>query len=146
MHSNGFTKVRELFHKEFREEFVCPTRIYSDEIVPLYKRFNIHGMMHITCGAFTKLKDLLVKADLELTRDYMPEPQQIFKDLYNKGVSDEDMYKTFNCGIRFVLSTPKEETNKVIGELEDSYLIGRVISGEKRIRIESMFSNKVLKL
>ena len=144
LHSNGFTKVRELFHKEFREEFVEPTRIYFDEIDSLNERFHLNGMMHITGGAFTKLKDLLVEADLELRRNYMPEPQQIFKDLYNKGISDEEMYKIFNCGIGFILSVPKKETDKIMDKLKDSYIIGDVVPGKRRIIIESAFSDKIL--
>lgn len=144
LHSNGFTKVREIFPEFFREEFIYPTRIYFDEISSLHERFDIHGMMHITGGAFTKLKDLLIKTDLELRRNYMPEPQQIFKDLYDKGISDEEMYRTFNCGIGFILSAPKKETDKIMDELKDSYIIGDVVPGKRRIRIESAFSNKIV--
>src|SRR3989344_5730240 len=61
LHSNGMTKVREVFKKEYRKEFVVPTRIYLYEILNLVNKCNVHGMMHITGGAFTKLKDILDK-------------------------------------------------------------------------------------
>lgn len=35
LHSNGFTKIREIFDKEIKPEFITPTFIYFDEIFPL---------------------------------------------------------------------------------------------------------------
>ena len=57
LHSNGFTKVREIFGNTYKKEFTEPTRIYLDELLPLFKKYRINGMMHITGGAFTKLKE-----------------------------------------------------------------------------------------
>ena len=54
--------------KEYRPEFVDPTRIYLDSILALDEKFDIHGMMHVTGGAYTKLKDLLHNARNMLLR------------------------------------------------------------------------------
>ncbi|GAH88384.1 unnamed protein product, partial [marine sediment metagenome] len=101
LHSNGFTRVRELF--DYKPEFILPTNIYIDTITRLERECDIHGMMHITGGAFTKLKELLPNADAIITNEHSLEPKEIFWELYRKGISDEEMYKTFNCGIGFVL-------------------------------------------
>ena len=145
LHSNGFTKVREIFGEEDRVEFIEPTKIYLDEVLDLNSKFDIHGMMHITGGAYSKLKDLLENTDVEINRAHKLEPQNIFKELYKRGVSDEEMYKTFNCGIGFILSVSSKDADNVITEL-DTDIIGKVVSGTGKIKIESMFSDKVIEL
>lgn len=146
LHSNGFTKVREVFGDEYRSEFISPTLIYSDAIFSL-EDFNIGGTMHITGGAYTKLEILLKGNDAIITRSHKLKPQKIFNELYSKGISDEEMYRTFNCGIGFVLSVSSRDKDKIIYRLENDFgfeadVIGGVVEGSRRVRIESMFSNK----
>lgn len=141
LHSNGFTKLREIFGGEYKPEFIEPTRIYLDSILALNEQFDIHGMMHITGGAYVKLKDLLCDADVKLRRNHKLQPQSIFRDLYKQGISDEEMYKIFNCGIGFILSVSPGDADKIVSEL-DADIIGEVISGSGKIEIESMFSDK----
>lgn len=146
LHSNGITKARRVLGKKYRTEFTKPTIIYLDEILSLDKEFNIHGMMHITGGAFMKLKDLLKKEDIEIKGNHKLLPQKIFRKIYGKGVSDEEMYKTFNCGIGFVLSSFPKEAEKIVSKLNNdgfkADVIGEVNSGIGRIKIESFFSKK----
>ncbi len=143
IHSNGFTKIREVFNNGYNPDFIVPTTIYLDEILALDERFDIRGMMHITGGAYTKLKDLLCGVDAIFKRDHRLQPQPIFRNLYERGISDEEMYKTFNCGVGFVLSVSQQDAGKIISEL-DADIIGEVISGSGKIKIESMFSDKEL--
>lgn len=144
LHSNGFTKVREAFGNEFRPEFIEPTAIYIDDILELDRQVDIHGMMHITGGAYTKLRDALPKnADAMLSNDHKLKPQPIFYELYRKGISDEEMYKTFNCGIGFVLSVASQNAGKIISKL-DADIIGRIVPGRGKIKVKSMFSDKRL--
>lgn len=145
LHSNGFTKVREVFGEEDRVEFIEPTKIYLDEVLDLNSKFDIHGMMHITGGAYSKLKDLLENTNVKINRVHKLEPQNIFKELYKRGVSDEAMYKIFNCGIGFILSVSPEDAVNIITGL-DADIIGGVVSGTGKIKIESMFSDKVIEL
>lgn len=144
LHSNGFTKVREIFGKKFRAEFVAPTFIYFDTLLNLNKKFNISGMVHITGGAFTKLKDLLNNADAKIRRSHKLKPQPIFKELYKKGVSDKEMYKIFNCGIGFILSVEPKDAHKILSEIKNfkADIIGEIIPGTGKVIIESSFSNK----
>ena len=144
LHSNGFSKVREVFGEDYRPEFTEPTNIYSDIILSLDEKFDIHGMVHITGGAYTKIKDLLNNANVYFKRDHRLQPHQIFKDLYQKGISDEEMYKTFNCGIGFILSVDSKSAKGIISEIKDfeSDIIGKVVSGNGNVKIESLFSEK----
>jgi phosphoribosylformylglycinamidine cyclo-ligase len=145
LHSNGFTKVRETFGKNFKKEFIKPTLIYFDEIYPLIEKFNIHGMAHITGGAFTKLKDVLdKKTNAIIEKNHKLKPHSIFYEIYKKGVSDSQMYKIFNCGIGLILSISPKESNKILSAIKNfkTDIIGKVIPGNGKVIIESAFSNK----
>ena len=142
LQSNGFSKVREVFGAERRPEFTKPTKIYLDEILEIDKKFTINGMMHMTGGSYTKLKDILNDADVEINNSHKLKPQKIFYDLYDKGISDEEMYKTFNCGVGFIISVPKEEAEKIVEHYKDTDIIGKVISGSGKVKVKSYFSNK----
>jgi len=141
LHSNGFTKIREVFGNSDKEEFIEPTRNYINTILKLNEKIN--GMMNITGGAFTKLKSLLENADAKITRDHNLKPQNIFKELYLKDISDEEMYKTFNCGIGFVFSVPATETANALSKC-DGEVIGEIIPGNGNVIINSMFSDKII--
>lgn len=144
LHSNGFTKVREIFGDEYKNEFVEPTIIYYDKILELIKRFDIHEMCHITGGAYTKLKKFLDGVDVLIGKHSL-KPHDIFYELYRRGISDEEMYKTFNCGVGFILSVKKENASEIVEFLKSDFeadVIGEVVSGDGKIKIESMFSDK----
>lgn len=147
LHSNGFTKVREVFEDEFRDEFVTPTKIYYDEILELEKKFCF-GDMHITGGAFTKLKQITDDCDIVIGNGHSLKPQRIFYELFERGVSDEEMYKTFNCGIGYVISASQEESEMILKEKSEFRrdIIGKVIPGTGKIIIESMFTDNEIVL
>lgn len=145
LHSNGFTKVRELFQGEIKEEFTIPTLIYSDKILDINKRFEIHGLTHVTGGAFSKIKDFLVNADV-IINNHKLKPQNIFYEIYNKSLSDEEMYKTFNCGIGFILGASKNAAHGIVSELNllglKADIIGEVVKGTGKVKIKSAFSDR----
>ncbi len=142
LHSNGFTRVREIF--DYKLDFILPTNIYLDTLLKLEEEFDVHGMMHITGGAFTKLRDLLYDVDAIITNDHKLEPKEIFWELYEKGIPDDEMYKTFNCGVGFVLGVSKEDSSRCLDKIKDfkAGVIGEVVPGNGKIKIQSKFSNK----
>jgi phosphoribosylformylglycinamidine cyclo-ligase len=148
LHSNGFTKVREVFGKEYRKEFTEPTIIYSDAIEQVNKKFDIHGMAHITGGAFTKLKGFIDDSTdlLITTQNSKLSPHTIFYDLYRNGIDDEEMYNTFNCGVGFILSSYSKDAERIVSEFKnlglESDVIGAAISGLGKVKIKSAFSGK----
>ncbi|MBI2515076.1 hypothetical protein HYV91_02760 [Candidatus Wolfebacteria bacterium] len=145
LHSNGFTKVRELFGEEPRPEFIFPTKIYFKNVWSLLDKINIHGMMHITGGAFTKLKDILPPdADINIGSNYNLRPHRIFYEIYGHGITDEEMYQTFNCGIGFILGMSKYDAIQYLPMLHslDAEIIGEVVPGAGVIKIQSKFSGR----
>jgi len=144
LHSNGFTKVRDLFGPQIRSEFTEPTAIYLKTILALNEKIDLHGLMHITGGAFTKLKDLLTSSDALIDHSSLP-PPNIFKDIHQRGVRDKDMYRTFNCGVGFVFSVSPAEVPQSV-KLSKGKVIGQVVKGQGKIRIDSYFSSKKIVL
>lgn len=145
IHSNGFTKVREIFGDETRAEFTAPTQIYSDLILSLLKTRNIHGLMHITGGAFTKLRDIAADVDIHISRHHQLEPQPIFFEMYKHGLADFELYRTFNCGIGFIFSVPSDEVSRM-EQTAGVIQIGAAITGTGRVLIESKFSSQEVTL
>src|SRR3990167_7170835 len=145
LHSNGITTVRKVFKKQIRPEFTVPTKIYLDEVLTVCDKHQVNGMMHITGGAFTKLKDILKSADAEIWHPRALQPQKIFFDLRKK-ISNRHMYSTFNCGIGFVLSVPKREVEGVLRLLPASAVIGRVVKGKGNVNIISGFDGQAVVL
>ncbi|OGG44809.1 hypothetical protein A2673_02120 [Candidatus Kaiserbacteria bacterium RIFCSPHIGHO2_01_FULL_50_13] len=144
LHSNGFTTVRRVFGKIVRKEFTRPTAVYLNTILALDKRFNIHGMMHITGGAFTKLKDVLgARADAHIAHPRALTPHPIFYELRERGkFSNKVMYSTFNCGIGFILSVPPRDAERIVHCTRGAAIIGSVKNGGGKVHVLSAFSNK----
>lgn len=142
LHSNGFTKVREVLgedEKYFPEITTC-TAHYNSTLKLIADKIPIHGMQHITGGAFTKLKRILGDNDALISTNHKLEPHPIFRQLHSFGISDEEMYKTFNCGIGFVISVPQDaDLSWALGQYGVD-VIGRVVKGSGHVCIQSYFT------
>ncbi|VAW18901.1 Phosphoribosylformylglycinamidine cyclo-ligase [hydrothermal vent metagenome] len=136
-HSNGYSLVRKVFslkeQKELSSVLLKPTKIYSQEIDLLLKKFSIKAIAHMTGGAFyEKLTKVLPKGKcFSITKGSWPIPK-IFSILQKKGRIDESqMYKTFNMGIGLSVVLAKKDIDKVQAYLKShkikSYKIGTVI-------------------
>jgi len=137
LHSNGFTLLRTILGLRVRPEVIKPTSIYLGKILELNKKVKIGGMMHITGGGFTKLKDILDDADVIIDAPIRPQP--IFYELSKKGIKDKDMYKTFNCGTGFVLSVRPASVETAL-KITNGKAIGRVVPGNGQVKIASAFT------
>ena len=146
LHSNGMTTVRRVFGRSVRTEFTEPTAMYVDTVLKLCEQYKINGMMHITGGAFTKLKDVLGAADVRMAHPPQLLPQKIFYELHGRGISSRKMYSTFNCGIGFVLSVDKKDAKKIVSGTRGAACIGEVIRGNGQIHIRSAFDGKLITL
>jgi len=137
LHSNGFTFVHQRL-SGFRQEFVIPTKIYN--IYPVYK--YVHGLNHITGGGFTKILDF-ISPNASLYFENM-ECQDIFHELFQTGLSSQEMYETFNCGYGFVLGVPKDNLEQVL-DTTAGRVIGEVIPARKSgVVIRSTFDGSLV--
>ncbi|MGI6358915.1 MAG: phosphoribosylformylglycinamidine cyclo-ligase [Bacillota bacterium] len=153
VHSNGFSLVRKLVleiaqhqltdmvpalgeQQTLGEILLTPTRIYVPTVLQLKQQCNIKGMAHITGGGLTENVPRMLPQGLgvEIIRGSWPVPP-IFPYLQRIGdVPVEDMYRTFNMGIGFVLAVPAEQAEQTLTAAnqlgEQAFLIGSVVAGQ----------------
>ncbi len=123
LHSNGYTLARRIIaeskytyfdampggERKIGEELLTPTRIYP-EIVELVKKCDVHGLAHITGSGLLKLRRIS-GLGFEITDPL--EPQPVFRFLQEQGgVDDEEMYRTFNMGMGFLVVLDESEAKE----------------------------------
>ena len=159
IHSNGLSLARRAIFEDggfkatdkmpgeditIGEELLKPTKLYVKTIVDLLKQdFNIKGLAHMTGGGVNNLSRLKKGIGFNIT-DY-PEPQGIFKLIYEQGVPLEEMYKVFNMGIGFTVIVSPEEADAVLEELNKSikaYKVGTV-TGEEGITVKTFEGDEI---
>jgi phosphoribosylformylglycinamidine cyclo-ligase len=143
-HSNGYSLVRRIlersgpdfaadFHgQSFADAVMAPTRIYVKPVLELLKSIAVKGMAHITGGGLTEnvpriLQDRLTAEIAADTWDLPP----LFRWLQREGnLEQAEMYRTFNCGIGFVLVLGASQAEAAAAKLADlgapGWPIGRV--------------------
>jgi len=133
IHSNGLTLARKVLlgsrsNPQVRRELLRPTRIYVREVLKLRRsKAEIHGLAHITGGAYSKLIRIGKRARVGFNLDNLPQPHNIFKTIQERGeISDREMYRTFNMGIGFLMICPKRFSRQVKKILPGARQIGQV--------------------
>ena len=63
---------------------------------------------------------------------------KIFNWLKNNGISENEMLKTFNCGVGFCLiieSKNQKKINKFFSKSYKPYVIGKITEGKKKVKL-----------
>ena len=156
VHSNGFSLVRKVFDVEkadlktpmdvlegrsLGEALLEPTRIYVKPVLALLRQVKVHGISHITGGGFYENIPRSIPDGLcaEIDRSAVRVPS-IFRLIAEKGgISERDMFNTFNMGVGMSLTVAAEDAEKALSILreqgEDAYVFGRIAEGKEKIRI-----------
>ena len=156
VHSNGFSLVRKVFDVEkadlktpmdvlegrsLGEALLDPTRIYVKPVLALLRQVKVHGISHITGGGFYENIPRSIPDGLcaEIDRSAVRVPS-IFRLIAEKGgISERDMFNTFNMGVGMSLTVAAEDAEKALSILreqgEDAYVFGRIAEGKEKIRI-----------
>jgi phosphoribosylformylglycinamidine cyclo-ligase len=114
MHSNGYTLARKVLDaKKWGREMLEPTRIYVKPVLEMLQGCEIHGIAHITGGAFSKLSRIGSYGKVGFLLDSMPLLSPLMAELAKKVGSDYEMYRTFNCGIGMAIACPAQDEAKV---------------------------------
>ncbi|MDC1212792.1 phosphoribosylformylglycinamidine cyclo-ligase [Pelagibacteraceae bacterium] len=119
IHSNGYSLVRSILKtskisNSLKNEIIKPTKIYSREVLNLTERNLIKSSAHITGGGLVENLLRSIPSNLTLNIDLSKiKTTKIFKWLKSKNVSDEEMMKTFNCGVGFCLIVSKKNIFKI---------------------------------
>ena len=145
LHSNGYTLVRNILKKRkklnlypnLKSELIKPTKIYVKEIIKLNKRKLINGASHITGGGLVNNLVRVIPYNLSLNIDLSKiKIKPIFKWLKKSNVKDNEMLKTFNCGVGFCIIINKKNINKikkVFSKEYQPYTIGFISKSKSKI-------------
>jgi phosphoribosylformylglycinamidine cyclo-ligase len=125
---------------------LSPTRTYAPIIKEILSKFNsdqIHGMIHCSGGAQTKILHFV--DNLHIIKDNMFNIPPLFKLIQEQSKTDwKEMYQVFNCGHRMELYVSPEVAEDIISISKsfnvDAKIVGRVEASEsKKLTIESEF-------
>ena len=158
LHANGFSLVRKIcfndlglgvddhieeFGLKLGEELLKPTRIYVQPILNVLKNYKINGMVHNTGGGFYDNIPRVLPNGCRaiITKNSFPVPPVFPYLATNGGVTDNEMYRTFNMGIGFMVIVEEKDVNDIMLQFsalgETPYLIGEVQPEiEQKTRVE----------
>jgi phosphoribosylformylglycinamidine cyclo-ligase len=112
-----------------------PSVVYSSAIVDLLTTVTPHGLAHITGGGLpgnvARILPDGTDAVIEVARWETPHVFDVLQGLGS--VDEDDMYRTFNMGIGFVVVTPESTVDMTLTSLRahglDACAIGRITQG-----------------
>lgn len=148
-HSNGYSLIRRLLDEnavtvddKLLDALMAPTRIYARAILALLEDQPVHAMAHITGGGILEnlprifagraAAGLAALVDL----DAWQRPD-LFSWLQQAGnIDDDEMLRTFNCGIGYVVVVPQADAEAAAARLRDLgetvTPIGRIVPADTR--------------
>ena len=153
IHSNGYSLIRHLLKNKkiniknnffLKKELIRPTKIYVKEILNIIDKKLLNGCANITGGGLPdNLKRVIpdkLCAEIDLN---MIKPLKIFRWLKKNNISDNEMLRTFNCGVGFCLIINPKNINKINQYFTKEfkpYVIGKIIIGSKKIKLNDKIS------
>ncbi len=154
-HSNGYSLIRKVLEvrgvdvetplegSPIADLLLAPTRIYVRALLSLIAEQPVHGLAHITGGGLLENLPRVLPRDSRAVIDTQAWPQPpIFHWLQEEGgIADQEMYRTFNCGIGMVVVVPAEAAEAALDHLIDegemAWPIGRIeaAAGAPEVRL-----------
>src|SRR5215213_6431248 len=119
------------------DALLLPHVSYLKPLDGLLDKGVIKGLAHITGGGLTDNipRILPERTGVRIERDSWPIPP-LFELLRKLGnVSDAEMYRTFNMGVGMVIVCAPGDVKTIEAQLQDSYPIGTVVSGNREVLI-----------
>ena len=148
LHSNGYSLVRNIISKRkinikknsfLKNELIKPTKIYVKEVLNLIDKKLLNGCANITGGGLPdNIKRIIPErycAEIDLNKI---KPLKIFKWLKKNNIEENEMLKTFNCGVGFCLViNPKnlDKINKHFSKNYKPYVIGKIVKRSNKVKL-----------
>ncbi len=155
-HSNGYSLIRKIIEisgqdlsrdcdgVSLGDALLAPTRIYVQALQGVLQSHPVHALAHITGGGLLENLPRVLPENtcgvIDTSSWRMP---GVFEWLQQTGnVEQQEMYRTFNCGIGMVAVAPPEDTDAILQTLQQNgtraWVLGRVEStaGEAGVRFE----------
>ena len=143
-HSNGYSLIRKIIDmsdtdllerfagKTLGEALLQPTRIYVKPLLSLFKKVKVHALAHITGGGLLENLPRVLPENCvaQIDKNSWKQPK-IFQWIQDNGnVEEEEMFRTFNCGVGMVVVVKAADAEKTIEHLttqgETAFLIGNI--------------------
>ena len=155
LHSNGYSLVRKVFDVEnadlgryygelgcaLGEELLRPTKIYVRPVLAAIEAADIRGISHITGGGFYENIPRCIPDGLcaKIEKKALRIPP-IFPLLSRMGgISERDMFNTFNMGTGMVLVAARDSADKALAALhslgQEAGVIGEIVLGEEKVEL-----------
>uniref|UniRef100_A0A667XRT5 Phosphoribosylglycinamide formyltransferase n=1 Tax=Myripristis murdjan TaxID=586833 RepID=A0A667XRT5_9TELE len=141
VHSNGFSLVRKVLERAgltysspapfgssgqtVGELLLTPTKIYSRLLLPILRSGAVKAYAHITGGGL--LENIPRVLPQELAVDLVKMFCNNLEKCYEGGLSEEEMARTFNCGLGAVLVVAPPDAQRVLRQLqadEQAWVVG----------------------
>ncbi len=157
-HSNGYSLIRKVLEisgtalsdpfegSTFGEVLMAPTRIYVQSILAAVRSGRVNAVAHLTGGGFQENIPRVLPEGTQAHIDTQSwQKPAIFNWLQKEGgISDFELYRTFNCGIGMVLAVSPQEVDAVMALLteqgEAPVVIGHIAdhTAEHRVVLEGI--------
>ncbi|NXM08757.1 PUR2 protein, partial [Tyrannus savana] len=151
VHSNGYSLVRKIVEKSsldfsspvgvsgdqtLGELLLTPTKLYSKTLLPVLRSGHVKAYAHITGGGLLENIPRVLPDCCGVVLDALTwKIPEIFCWLHREGnLSEEEMARTFNCGVGAVLVVQKEMAQQVLQDVqrhETAWIIGKVVPLQK---------------
>lgn len=148
-HTNGYSLIRKVLDPRLRsgdlagmrlsdgtlfsDAVLAPHRCYWNVIEPLLTNSNLHAMSHITGGGLVENTERVLREGQRLEVDWNSwEFPELFRLIQQWGqISDDEMWRVFNCGIGLVLIVAEDYVTEFQAYFatrkEPVHVIGRVV-------------------
>ncbi|MEJ1096127.1 MULTISPECIES: phosphoribosylformylglycinamidine cyclo-ligase [unclassified Pseudoxanthomonas] len=153
-HSNGYSLIRRIYDRAGRpaeldlggvklvDALMAPTTLYVKPVLELLQAHDLHAMAHITGGGLTENIIRVIPEGLGLDIDVSAwSLPPVFDWLQREGaVENAEMWRTFNCGIGFVLIVSPEQAPALESDLDRLGLahwrIGQTVKSDSAERVK----------
>ncbi len=152
LHTNGYSLARKICFEKLKLqpgdhitglsdpigiELLKTHRSYFHQLYPLISQKLVKGLAHITGGGFYENIPRILpdNCGVEITKGSWP-VLPIFQFLRDTAaIPEQEAFRVFNMGIGMVLICSPENCASIRQSVPESYPIGTVIAGEKRVII-----------
>ena len=143
--SKNLTDLLEDVKLNVGKLILSPTRTYAPIVSEIFKQLNrkdIHGMVHCSGGAQTKILHFI--DNLHVIKDNLFPTPPLFKLIQKESETDwKEMYQVFNMGHRMELYVEKNNAQQIIDIAKkfnvDAQIVGHVeASNHKKLTINSV--------
>tara|TARA_B100001248_G_C27397342_1_gene466567 strand:- start:3752 stop:4780 length:1029 start_codon:yes stop_codon:yes gene_type:complete len=146
IHSNGYSLVRSILEKnkmpkKLKNEILKPTKIYTNEILKLSNKNLVNAAAHITGGGLIENLLRSIPKNLTLNIDLSKiKITSVFKWLKSKNISNQEMLRTFNCGVGFCIIVEKKNIMKIKKVFPKNFIpyeIGYISNDNKKFNLSN---------